>query len=63
MAVSIEAKAVTMTTGRSSSMVFSSSSVAMPSMPGIITSTMAASNGIERASSMPWVPLVAIRTW
>jgi hypothetical protein len=43
-------------------MVFSSSSVAMPSRPGIITSTTAASNGIERASSIPSVPLDATRT-
>ena len=34
-------------------MFFSSSSVAMPSMPGIMMSTMAASNGIERARSSP----------
>ena len=34
-------------------MRFSSSSVAMPSRPGIMMSTIAASNGSDRASSRP----------
>src|SRR3954452_19726241 len=50
-----------MMTLRSSSMRFSSSSVAMPSRPGIMMSTMAASNGSARASSSPSAPEVASR--
>ena len=34
----------------------------MPSMPGIITSTIAASNGSDFASSRPSAPLDARRT-
>src|SRR5215831_7814064 len=34
----------------------------MPSMPGIMTSTIAASNGTVRASSRPSAPLAADRT-
>ena len=45
-----------MMTARSSSIRFSSSSVAMPSRPGIMMSTMAASNGSARASSSPSAP-------
>ena len=45
-----------MMTARSSSIRFSSSSVAMPSRPGIMMSTIAASNGSARASSSPSAP-------
>ena len=48
-----------MITASSSSSFFSASSVCMPSMPGIITSTMAASNGTFLASSTPSSPLEA----
>src|SRR6185437_13542066 len=51
-----------MITARSSSMRFSSSSVAMPSSPGIMMSTIAASNGSARAISSPSVPDEATRT-
>ena len=40
-------------TGRSSSIFRISSSAVTPSMPGIITSTIAASNGIDRAQLEP----------
>ena len=62
MAFSTDANAVTMMTASSSSSFLSDSSVVMPLMPGIITSTMAASNGMLRASSMPSSPLAASRT-
>ena len=62
MAFSTDAYAVTMMTASSSSSFFSDSSVVMPSIPGIITSTIAASNGMLRASSMPSSPLAARRT-
>ena len=45
MALSTDANAVIISTGRSSSIFFSSSSAAMPSMPGIMMSTIAASKG------------------
>jgi hypothetical protein len=51
-----------MMTARSSSIRFSSSSVAMPSSPGIMMSTMAASKGRARASSSPSCPDEARRT-
>src|SRR3954453_23434730 len=51
-----------MITARSSSMRFSSSSVAMPSSPGIMMSTIAASNGSARAISSPSAPDEATRT-
>src|SRR5919197_4160935 len=51
-----------MMTASSSSMRFSSSSMAMPSMPGIMMSTMAASNGSARASSSPSAAEAAART-
>ena len=44
MALSTDANAVIISTGRSSSIFFSSSSADMPSIPGIMMSTMAASN-------------------
>jgi hypothetical protein len=50
-------------TGRSSSIFLSSSSVEIPSMPGIIMSTMAASNDMVRARSSPSAALAASRTW
>ena len=53
MAFSTEANAVIMSTGRSSSIFLISSSAEMPSIPGIIMSTMAASNGIVRTRSSP----------
>jgi hypothetical protein len=46
IAVSTEANAVTMITGRSSSIFLSSSSTASPFMPGIITSTTTASKSV-----------------
>src|ERR1700732_148780 len=49
-------------TARSSSIRFSSSSVAIPSSPGIMMSTIAASNGTARASSSPSLPDAARRT-
>src|SRR5436190_460596 len=51
-----------MITARSSSIRFSSSSVAMPSSPGIMMSTSAASNGSARAISSPSAPDEATRT-
>jgi hypothetical protein len=62
MAFSIEAKAVIMITGSSSSCLCSSSSTCKPSRPGIIMSTMTASKGSDLASSSPSEPLVASRT-
>ena len=35
----------------------------MPSMPGIITSTMAASNGIDAGQLEPLGAVAARRTW
>src|SRR5687767_597036 len=51
-----------MMTASSSSSFFNDSRVVIPLMPGIITSTMVASNGMLRASSMPSSPLAARRT-
>ena len=61
-AVSIEANAVIMITGRSSSTVRTASSTCRPSISGIIMSVMTASNGIERARSSPSRPEAATRT-
>ena len=63
IAFSTDAYAVIISTGRSSSIFLISSSAVTPSMPGIITSTMAASNGIERARSSPSAAVDARRTW
>src|SRR5687768_9063796 len=62
MALPTDAYAVMISTARSSSIRFSSSSVATPSIPGIMMSTIAASNGIARASSRPSSPEDASRT-
>src|SRR5688572_2881073 len=51
-----------MMTASSSSSFLSDSRVVMPLIPGIITSTMAASKGTLRASSMPSSPLAASLT-
>ncbi len=62
MAVSTEANAVIMITPISSSIFLISSSVVRPSIPGIITSTIAASTGTVRAISSASAPPEARRT-
>jgi hypothetical protein len=53
---------VIISTGRSSSIFLISSRAEIPSIPGIIMSTMQASNGMVRASSSPCAACVASRT-
>ena len=59
-ALSTDPYAVSMITGRSPSSFRSSSRVAMPPMPGIMTSTMAASTDCARARSSPSSPVAAL---
>ena len=62
IAVSTEAKAVIISTTRSGSIFFSSSSTSMPPISGSITSTIAASKSPLRARARPCMPSSATVT-